>query len=233
MQFFFRIGKLHFGWHGFWGISSLVFTTTSIIVYKNFDNGDNQQQQQPFVPFLVLWISQLVNTILSIHAQRLLPQVPHSTRIMPHVVAPHKEAFIRTIRCMWYLVLRVVGLELGRYNEILLLGGQLTTTAVRFVHRVLLGGFWYLLVPRRQFQNGNTWIFVVPIFVGVTGDLLFLQELLQVHHLLQIQLTGSVLAFCFTLAFRHYIPMWTVYAGAALAVLNIVRQGIQLIQSSE
>ena len=91
----FRFGKLRFGLHGLLGILALTFTLTAYYQYPTNRN------------LAVLTISQLLNSAIAFHANTLLPQVPPFTQILPGIVAPHKEAFRRTISVMYYLIARV------------------------------------------------------------------------------------------------------------------------------
>jgi hypothetical protein len=267
---FFRVGKLRFGFHGSVGILALVFTTLATYLYYC----QEQQQQQDDRPttriaILIFVISQVLNAVLATQAASLLPQVPDWTEIMPGIVAPHKEAFRRTMAVLHYLVARVtlatvlkstfladVMMQMGmagssagmhdQYQGLLLANQDLCYNMHRYLCCAVLVWFWWPLVPSAssQWRNGNTWIFVLPIFVGVTGDLgqyMFMTststaggdiDIVPVHFLLQTQLLGLVLAFWFTLAFRNYVSMSTVYAGAALGVWKILHNAFYMIQAA-
>jgi hypothetical protein len=224
----FQIGGLRFGVHGLLGVLSLGLTEAA---RRSYDaaSGSSSTPDTPdasIAALLVLALSQLCNALLATHAASLLPQVPAYTQIIPAVVAPHKEAFVRTMACMHYLVVRV----LCKYVV------SATTTepwaAVGcYASLACLALPYWPLVPsynRTTLANGNTWIFVVPIFVGVTGDLVqFIAwgDCISMSQLLQVQLVGLLLAFGFTLAFRNYIPMPLVYFLAAWRVWEIIREG--------
>jgi hypothetical protein len=232
----FRIGKLRFGLHGILGILALTFTLIAYYLYST--------------NIAIIMISQFLNGIIAMHATTLLPQVPPFTEILPGIVAPHKEAFKRTIAVMHYLVARVTLKVCAPAAAMLIL--SLTTsssdnndnnnnnfdTVYRYLSCAVLAWFWWPLVPSKdpkQWTNGNTWIFIVPIFVGVTADLgqfMYLsQDLMRVEQLLQTQLLGLVLAFGFTLAFRNYVGMPTVYLGAALGVWKVLVDAFVTIQA--
>jgi hypothetical protein len=228
----FRFGKLRFGLHGLLGILALTFTLTAYYQYPT--------------NLAVLAISQLLNSAIAIHATTLLPQVPPFTQIMPGIVAPHKEAFRRTISVMYYLIARVtLTVCAAPAMGIFLVTGMDNTQFVlqhdeyfRYLCYAVLTWFWWPLVPSwrnpSQWRNGNTWIFVFPIFVGVTGDFwqyVAYRNVIRVEQLLQTQILGLVLAFGFTLAFRNYVSMPTVYAVAALGVFRILQEGFTTIQA--
>ena len=178
--------------------------------------------------------SQICNLILVNDAYALLNQVTTSTQIFPGVVAPHKEAFQRTIWVMQYMIARVITKfiqqQLQYYSNTRDYSyfSILESTVVLWRH--------YPLIPQLHIDwwNGNTWIFVIPIFIGVSGDIYVYfkhGDIFQIYHLLLGELLGLCLAFGFTLGFRHYIPMPIVYCGAALAVWAIIQQGIATINS--
>jgi hypothetical protein len=240
-HFVFRFGKLRFGLHGLLGILALTFTLTAY--YQNPTN------------FAVLATSQISISAIAFHAAALLPQVPPFTEIMPGIVAPHKEAFRRTISVMFYLVARVTLSTVcaAPIMEILQgvgIGVSSTSSGntqfvlqhdayFRYLCCAVLAWFWWPLVPSlrdpSQWLNGNTWIFVFPIFIGVTGD--FWQyvaygDVIRVEQLLQTQILGLVLSFAFTLAFRNYLSMPTVYAGAALGVFKTLQEVFTTIQAA-
>jgi hypothetical protein len=164
----------------------------------------------------------------------LLQQVPHSTQIFPGVVAPHREAFLRTAWMMQYLAARVMikcVVVPPNSNNVLFTAAQYD-----FFHGIvapiILAWRGYQLVPKfysTNWCNGNTWIFVVPMFVGVCADV-YQQyrhnDVVDTVHLLTVELSGMLMAFAFTLGFRQYIPMSVVYVGAALCVWSIIQRGI-------
>jgi hypothetical protein len=67
------------------------------------------------------------------------------------------------------------------------------------------------LIPSYQAEwlNGNTWIFVIPMALGVAGDLIqfWNGDVFSSRQILSIQLHGLLMAFGFTLGFRNYLPM--------------------------
>ena len=217
----FRCGKLIFGFHGLLGMTCLMMTTMAIY--------------HPSLLWVLVYPSQICNLILIHHASTLLNQVPTSTQIFPGVVAPHKEAFQRTIWVMQYLIVRVVTkvcqeqIQNNNYRPI-------ADHYFAVLQSIVIVWRYYPLIPNihTDWWNGNTWIFVIPIFIGVSGDLYVYftyGDIFQVYHLLLGELLGLCLAFGFTLGFRQYIPMPMVYCGAAVAVWAIIQQGIVTIQS--
>jgi hypothetical protein len=238
----FRFGKLRFGLHGLLGILALTFTLTAYYQYPTNRN------------LAVLAISQLLNSAIAFHANTLLHQVPPFTQIVPGIVAPHKEAFRRTISVMYYLIARVtlavcavpaVGILLAGTGIGLSDNDNVHAPSVlqrdeysRYLCCTVLAWFWWPLVPSwknpSQLWNGNTWIFVIPIFIGVTGDFwqyMAYRDVIPVEQLLQTQILGLVLAFSFTLAFRNYVSMPILYVGAALGVFKTLKEAYATIQT--
>ena len=157
------------------------------------------------------WIfaSVLLNSATAWDARNLISQVPLKTEILPGIVAPHKEAFKRTMSMMHYVNLRILGQ---------LLDIQTTST----LYQMVCWAFgWYFFAPvSSDFRNGNTWIFVVPMFAAVVTDIpqLMLRDALQTSHYLLIELSALIIAFGFTVAFRGYVSVPKFYLGSALYV---------------
>lgn len=195
-RYYFRWGSLRFGFHGIWAILTFIVTTICIVSGNQF----------------YLWPSMIGNQVLALHAYSLLGQVPRSTIICRGFVAPHQEAFKRTIAMMNYTNLR--------------LAQPWIPSAL--VYCPLLAWCWWQFVPLdSDFRNGNTWIFVVPMFFGVSLDMT--QSLLMEHYcglsslvswrwLLGIHMSAMLMAFAFTVAFRGIISIQRIYFGAALFV---------------
>jgi hypothetical protein len=221
----FRIGKLHFGRHGLWGIASVVATIAAVLRPEST---------------IRLLSSQICNYFLVSQARTLLPQVPKSTEILPGIVAPHKEAFCRTISVMHYLITRVVMKYILKLTQQLLSpfiksSSSNNRSVLEWITLFVFLWRWLPLVPSADWHNGNTWIFVVPIFLGISGDLYVyctFGDIFTTYQLLYGQLLGLGLAFGFTLGFRNYLPMPFVYGGAALTVWCIIQQGIATAHST-
>ena len=93
-------------------------------------------------------------------------------------------------------------------------------------------------VPWRRdvdWTNGNIHVFVLPMAVGLAADAMFQLPILQCNEetcwnesvvtqldLLCVLLSGLVIAFTFTLAFRGVLGVRSCYWGVALAVHSIV-----------
>lgn len=208
---FWKWGSLRFAIHGVWAILTFVVTSAGIL--------SNDERY--------LWPSIVTNECLAVHAYSLLEQVPLSTKIIPGFVAPHREAFKRTIAMMHYTNLRL-----------------LKDVLPQTLHYPLLAVAWWQFQPfNSDFRNGNTWVFVVPMFVGVTLDLC--QSILMAHGycsgmgdmvawqwLLGVHLSAQIMAFGFTLAFRGIIVIQYIYFGAVFFVALLFAAGSWLIFSS-
>lgn len=171
--------------------------TTLCIVLENYD--------------LLLLPSIIANQALASHAYSLLDQVPLSTKICRGFEAPHREAFKRTSAVMTYTNLRLA-----------------QPWIPTIVYYPALAFLWTQFPPiNSDFRNGNTWIFVIPMFIGVSLDMA--QSLVMEHHcalpslvpvrwLLGVQLSAMGMAFAFTLAFRGIVSIRHIYFGAAFFV---------------
>jgi hypothetical protein len=212
-KFLFRWGSLRFGFHGSWAILTLLITCAGIY----------------FEETAYLWPSIIMNEVLGIHAYSLLDQVPLSTKIIPGFVAPHREAFKRTIAMMHYTNLRLVQTQLQ--------------ASPMFYFPFLAWSWWQFVPLDSDFSNGNTWVFVIPMFLGVTLDTV--QSLVMEHFcglsssdlvpwpwLLGVDLSAMLMAFAFTLAFRGIISIQYIYFGAAFFVALLFLAGCWLIFST-
>ena len=136
-----KLGRLQLGsrpWHhGLLGASSLVFTFAALVTMRD--------------GFLLL--SMACTTPLALGSLALLAQAPQFTAIARGIVAPHREAYKRTISVVLYLNVR-----LARSAGWWPFGTRAYGAAC---------AAWALwLLPRSAFDNGNTLVFVVPIFAG-------------------------------------------------------------------
>ena len=252
----FHVGALRFGVHGIGGILCTILTeicrrwiqkhedaygALRLVSATGLATSGNHSEPFPKVWMILvplLMMNQAGNFALATHAATLLPQVPHQTAILTwpvRIVAPHREAFIRTMGMMQYLVVRVVcKIVLGLLR---ITPGSGSNGWERSITLACLAiPYFGRLVPRSlAWTNGNTWIFVLPIWFGTTGDWISFAlwgDVIAIHQLLQVQLVGLGLAFGFTLAFRHYLPMSVVYAVAAWRVAEIIREGWVTIKAA-
>lgn len=198
-----RIGRLVFGtrpWHhGLLGSASLGATLLAVATLR---------------PFLIA-ASIALTTGLALGAIPLRAKAPRSTAIARGVVAPHREAYARTIAVCLYVNFRLAFAM-----------GWLPTGA----YRCVVAAFVAWLVPRRGFGNLNTWIFVVPIFLGIGADAAHQfsaagsawNENIDARLLLGVQTVVLCVAFGFTLAFRGYCDLVRLYAASAGALAGVV-----------
>mmetsp|Transcript_21936 Transcript_21936/g.36732 ORF Transcript_21936/g.36732 Transcript_21936/m.36732 type:complete len:231 (+) Transcript_21936:67-759(+) len=201
IESYFRIGRLRFGTHGILGILGTALNIVALMDPK-----------QSFTVFSLL----VTTTLLAWEAQSLIPQVPEKTRISKWIVAPHREAFQRTIAIIFYTNLRIF----KEMNWIPIWGRSITYPIMLFVS-------WLQFSPiGSDFTNGNTWIFVMPMFSGVTYDAIQQQlggeTFVSLKFLLFTELSALLIAFVFTLAFRSYVNIKVVYAVSALCVAGLL-----------
>ena len=186
---YFRWGKLRYGFHGIWATFCVIATIACMISTE------------------YVWVAIAANQVLAMDAYSLLDQVPHSTVIVKNwIVAPHKEAFKRTMAVMHYTSLRLCRpwLPLPLYIP-------------------LLAFCWSLFLPFNcDLSNGNTYFFPIPMFLGVSVDIMAhlwsAEDYLTTQYLLAIQFSALCLAFAFTLAFRGIVPIKPIYFGSAAVV---------------
>ena len=163
-------------------------------------------------------------------------QAPKQTIVMEYpfkVVPPHRDAFQRTAYSIYYLSARIC------WNTI---SNRATTSSEDFSSWIWgIAAFCYAIIhfvpdPRNcDLTNGNTWVFVVPMAAGLSVDAFFQLPISQCSNgicwnddvitqidLLWVLLSGLVVAFVFTLAFRGVLGIRRCYWGAALVVHAIV-----------
>ena len=190
---YFHWGRLRIGFHAICATASFFVTIVAWLTARR--------------PWILA--SVVLNSTTAWDARNLLPQVPLKTEIVPGIVAPHKEAFKRTMSMMHYVNLRI----LGQLYEI-----QLSST----IYQTGCWAFgWYFFAPvSSDFGNGNTWIFVLPMFAAVITDIpqLLLRDALHMNHYLMIEFSALIIAFGFTLAFRGFVSVQKLYLGSALYV---------------
>ncbi|KAJ1461844.1 hypothetical protein M885DRAFT_506995 [Pelagophyceae sp. CCMP2097] len=199
-----RVGRLRFGFHGLLGVSCLATVLHARCTGRGVAS------------------AVLATTLLALTSTGQLKHAPVSTTIMPGVVAPHREAFARTIALMLYYNVRISWLMGWLDNEV--------------AYALLLVGAVAWLAPKPSaLRNGNTLIFGVPIWVGVCGDAGFqfaalvsgdagfsFATTVTVPFLLMTHLVTLIVAFAFTLAFRGYLSTTAVYAASAGLVAFIL-----------
>lgn len=181
-------------------------------------------------------LAAIASIITASSGTTIVDQAPKQTIVMERpfkVIPPHRDAFKRTASSIYYLSARLC------WNTI---SGNAT-----FNNNDALNWIWgmsalcyairkFVPSPRDvDLTNGNTWVFVVPMAAGLTADALFQLPILQCNDglcwnedvitqidLLWVLLSGLVVAFVFTLAFRGVLGIRRCYWGAALVVHVIV-----------
>jgi hypothetical protein len=201
----FKVGRLRFGLHGILGV---VATILNVVALANTGN-------PTYICSLVVTTS-----LLAFDARSLISQVPEKTRITAWIVAPHREAFQRTIAILHYVNLRIC-------REMQWLPA--TDPYYNAVYFSLVAFCWTLFLPiGSDFSNGNTWIFVIPMFAGVSFDAwqqaLGGKTFVTLSFLLCTQLSALTIAFVFTLAFRAYVDIKAIYALSAICVAGLLSQ---------
>jgi hypothetical protein len=222
LHVYFKYRRLRFGFHGI--CASLAFVITSAALLMETTRTANETSILSSVFTLT---SVLFNSMTAYQARQLLDQVPLQTEIVAgSVVAPHREAFKRTMSIMHYANLRILGCMF------------LNTTNNTILYKLFLSCFIYnKFLPRGSFDNGNTWIFVIPMFLGTTLDVCQYtcfspSGVLGISHYLLIEWSALAIAFFFTLAFRGYFSVFQIYVVSAVAVATLFGGGLYILMSS-
>lgn len=164
----------------------------------------------------------------------IVDRAPMQTVVMERpfrVVPPHRDAFRRTAYSVYYLGARICwnAAKLhGLSGGFALVAGEGDADAIDWVWScVALSYAIRYFVPRPadlDWRNGNTYAFVIPMALGLTadatmqlpvlqcyGDLCWNADIITQFDLLCILLSGLVIAFVFTLAFRGVLGIRNCY----------------------
>lgn len=147
---FFRIGPLRFGVHGIAGILGTIFVSFALVL---------SHYNQSISTWLSIAV--VVSTLISsLGSYGLLSQVPKQSHIASWIFPPHREAFKRTIAIVGYLNLRLVHewqwkVPFFHNNE-----------SIVFPILLLLYTNYNFFPFHFDYKNGNTWVFVIPMFVA-------------------------------------------------------------------
>mmetsp|Transcript_16853 Transcript_16853/g.31915 ORF Transcript_16853/g.31915 Transcript_16853/m.31915 type:complete len:333 (+) Transcript_16853:95-1093(+) len=171
--FLFRIGALRFGLHGIAGSLSFIMVTMALIwKISSFscscpendrdEEGDYNCRKAP-VPFSLAFAISSSSLVASLGSRGLLSQVPTTSHIASWIFPPHREAFKRTISIIVYLNMRLA----NEWKWISTNGG-----GECILFPVILGCYTIFSIHpfKSSFSNGNTWVFVIPMFLGFCID---------------------------------------------------------------
>ena len=171
MMIFFRIGPFRFGVHGIAGILGTIFV--SYALYQiNTTPPSSSSSSFDIPPWLSLTI--VITTLTtSIGSYNLLSQVPNTSQISSWIIPPHKEAFKRTIAIIGYLNLRLVHQWQSKWFSSSSSSSMIILfQKINLLFPILLSLYtiYHFFPLHLDYKNGNTWVFVVPMFVGFTID---------------------------------------------------------------
>uniref|UniRef100_A0A7S3DS33 Uncharacterized protein n=1 Tax=Entomoneis paludosa TaxID=265537 RepID=A0A7S3DS33_9STRA len=258
------LGKLRFQkTHGTLGITSLPTVLWALYMVHNLQEQQETRTRDevmvwsprphPAIALFSVSLAVLSTAALAMSAIPLLKQVPVCTVISKtwNIIPPHKEAFRRTVAIVGYLDLRLAN-EIGKATMILRLTSASDDPQQQWIEdwqgwfaKALSLYYFYFFLPRGSFDNGNTWVFVVPMFVGFGVDVYHQQQpeqqvllvedssssilswrewnnsVVTVEYLLWTLLSTQIVAFMFTLGFRHIVPIRYGYWMAALVVFML------------
>ena len=236
-----KIGSLRFGVHGTGGVVSTIALVYSCLLIQS-----SKPEPAVFPSWLILVIV-LGTLTTAIGSYGLLPQVPQTSKITWFIIPPHREAFKRTIAIVGYLNIRLIH-QMGWWS--LLLSSVPTTLfglnmeEMAFPVVLSLYNFRHFFPLKPNFANGNTWVFVIPMWLGISVDTVhqfpsspttkwlfgslsygsyFCNDIWNTHvvdvpYLLITLLCALQVAFLFTLAFRGYVNIRTCYWTSATVV---------------
>lgn len=184
---FFRIGALRFGIHGIAGTLSTIAVTMGLI-WKisscccrprgDFEEEDSYIRERTAtatatmtttpVPFPLALTITLSSLIASLGSRGLLSQVPTTSHISFWIFPPHREAFKRTISIIVYLNLRLA--HTWKWIVFWNAGGNDDGNCILFPLVLSIYTIYSFHPFKSSLSNGNTWVFVIPMFVGFCID---------------------------------------------------------------
>ena len=216
--------------HGFVGLSALLLVSAAIFATYWSQRSSRLRDVRD-----VLSMLGCIASIATSHTgMQIIDQAPRQTVVMSRpfqVIPPHRDAFLRTSYSIFYLCMRIAWNITSSYS---LHGKQSWIWSLVLLHYALSK-----FIPSKtiDWTNGNTWIFIVPMALGLSVDALMQLPAIQCtqfgtscwnddivtqRNLLWILLSGLVIAFVFTVAFRGVMSVKRCYWGAALVVWLIV-----------
>ena len=188
------------------------------------------------MPNAASMLAAIASIVTASSGMSIVDQAPKQTIVMERplkVIPPHRDAFKRTAASIYYLAARlcwntISGRETSNNNDAL--------NWIWSISALCYSIMKFVPSPHDvDLTNGNTWIFVIPMAAGLTLDSLFQLPLFQSNDglfwnedvitqidLLWVLLSGLIVAFVFTLAFRGVLGIQRCYWGAALVVHAIV-----------
>ena len=224
--------------HGISGTYSTILTCFAIAAH----------QMLPTNYTILTSIISILAAIMSISTassgMSMVEKAPKQTVVMQYpikVVPPHRDAFRRTAYSIYYLSARICRNAMKMYaslfGNVLFVGGSLQNAFDWLFGCISVAYAMNYFLPRAKvdWTNGNTFVFVVPMAIGLSCDALFQLPILQcrdelcwnvdvVDHLdlLCVLMSGLVVAFAFTLAFHGVLGIRKCYWVSALVVHGIV-----------
>jgi hypothetical protein len=196
------------------------------------------------IPNTLSILAAIASVVTASSGMNIVDQAPKQTVVMEwpfKVIPPHRDAFKRTAYSIYYLCGRICWNTIQYHHQQQQHSAAATTTTT------VLNWIWGIsaliyamtkFVPNPRdldLSNGNTWLFVIPMAIGLTVDALFQLPMLSQEDqlrwnedvitqvdLLWILLVGLVVAFVFTLAFRGVMGIRKCYWMAAILVHAIV-----------
>mmetsp|Transcript_15551 Transcript_15551/g.33924 ORF Transcript_15551/g.33924 Transcript_15551/m.33924 type:complete len:292 (+) Transcript_15551:47-922(+) len=224
--------------HGISGVLSTLLTISAIATQRTLP-------PKSVLSSVTSVLAAVVSIVTAVSGTSIVDQAPKQTVVMERpirVVPPHRDAFRRTALSVYYLGARICWNAATTHRSLVL--GDISKAGENAYSFDWVWGciaLYYAMkcfVPRQgevDWTNGNTYVFVVPMALGLSSDALCQLPILQCRgdmcwnvdiitqfDLLCVLLSGLVVAFTFTLAFRGVLGIRSCYWGAALVVHGIV-----------
>lgn len=192
------------------------------------------------IPNTLSILAAIASVATASSGMNIVDQAPKQTVVMEwpfKVIPPHRDAFKRTAYSIYYLCGRICWNTIQYHHQH---HHSATTTSVLNwiwgISALLYAMTKFVPSPRDvDLSNGNTWVFVIPMAIGLTVDAMFQLPMLSQGNqlrwnedvitqvdLLWILLVGLIVAFFFTLAFRSVLGIRKCYWMAAILVHTIV-----------
>ena len=217
--------------HGISGLISTMLVCIAIVAHHVY-----------IIPNTLSVLAAIASVVTASSGMNIVDQAPKQTIVMEwpfKVIPPHRDAFKRTAYSIYYLCGRICWTTIQYHHRRRGHSAIATTTVLNWIWGIsalLYAMTKFVPLPRDlDLSNGNTWIFVIPMAIGLTVDAMFQlpmlsqgdqlrwnEDVITQVDLLWILLVGLVVAFVFTLAFRGVLGIRKCYWMAAILVHAIV-----------
>lgn len=206
--------------HGISGLISTFLTCVAIVTHYAMPSSNTTA----IIPASASILAAIASVATAASGVHIVDQAPKQTIVMTSpfkVVPPHRDAFRRTAYSIYYLCARICRNASRPYHYPR--GGEYSATYNHYYAFDWIWGIGCIYYATKYFipnpsnldvTNGNTWIFVIPMAVGLSVDAVFQLPLFQCNILrdmcwnddavTQLDLLGVLLSDCSLHSFSRW-----------------------------